>query len=444
MKRIVVTLLLAILIGFSIPSIMASARIPGIAILVDLSHGQRYSGLDTIMKMIPEASWIILVASEDDANALPDIVRNLATDIWVGDFASVDLGGVDVIIIGQPTVQLSPDEINAIASWFTEGGKVLWVAADSDYPAGGSELAQYNANLIMEAIGSNLRVDYSSVEDVKSNCGKPYRVAGIVNPSPGAEAVAIGTYKVLFHGPGPVGWVDDAGNWHKLTEEDKPDNVYILVTTTDGGRIAEHQPKEAGGPGYIANVYKPGDAGVFTLMAAQVLEFGDGKSVVLLSGESPYGGYQPMVTWNYYNVILSGPTFIRNVILWATGYMGYLSTLEQVIGIDAKLADIEEKLNKTIDELKSELNSTIEKVVSGKTKDIEGKVDDLSKKVSEIESRVGGLDEKIKGVEDRAQGTYNIAAAGLGVGVVALLIALAAILMARKPSQQKVAGKIKK
>ncbi len=462
---------LILLIGLLIPVLTASARPAGIVVLVDLSHGQGTNGIETMMKMVPEASWILLVPSEDAANALPQTIKNMAMDIWVGDFASVDLASVDVIIIGQPTSILSPEEIQAITSWFTDGNKVLWIAADSDYPAGGSEQSQVNANAILESLGSNLRMDYVSVEDPVSNCQRSYRVVGIVNPSSGAEAVAFGAYKVLFHGPGVVAWVDENGQWHKLSENEKPANTYILVTTTEHGQIVEHQPKAPGEPGNVGQAYMAGDEGVFPLMAAQVMNYSGSVSVVMVSGETPYGGYQPMTTWIYYGVKLSGPTFFRNVIMWATGYMGYLKPLvelekssEEIASkvstlVDEKINPLTEKISSLgnqisslqsgLDDLKnqvSDLTNTVNNVkdLPDKVSNLESSVGDLSKKVSELESNINGLNEKVSTLEGKLGSIHGYAVAGLGLSVIAILIAIAAILVGKKSSAQKVAGKMKK
>ncbi len=455
---------LILLLGLLIPVLTASARPAGIVILVDLSHGQGTNGIETMMKMVPEASWILLVPSEDDANALPQTIKNMAMDIWIGDFASVDLASVDVIIIGQPTSMLSPEEIQAITSWFTDGNKVLWIAADSDYPAGGSEQSQVNANAILESLGSNLRMDYVSVEDPVSNCQRSYRVVGIVNPSPGAEAVGFGAYKVLFHGPGVVAWVDENGQWHKLSENEKPANTYILVTTTEHGQIVEHQPKAPGEPGNIGQAYAAGDTGVFPLMAAQVMNYSGSVSVVMVSGETPYGGYQPITTWLYYGVKLDGPTFFRNVILWATGYMGYLKPLVELEKaskniasnvsalIEEKIKPLEDKITSVEDRLSSlqtnvnNLTNSMSKIkdLSDKVSGLESNVGDLSKKVSELESNINGLDEKVSGLEGKIGTINGYAVAGLGLSVIAILIAIAAILVGRKSTEKKVAGKMKK
>ena len=329
----------------------------GIPILIDLTHRQPPSGIDIIIKVVPEAQWYILVKSEEEAEALSPVVKANVHGIIVGDFASIDLEklGITMIIIGQPQAPFTPEEVSAIASWFTGGpGRAIWVAADSDYPAQGTELSQHAVNTILEAIGAHLRMDYVSVEDPVSNAGKGYRVLGLVNMSEVA-VLRYGCERVLFHGPGAVAWVDEAGNWHKVTPQDKPDNVYILATTTVNGEILEHQAEPTGTSG---KAYTPGETGVFTLMAAEVITVEGGKNVVIVSGETPYGGYQPMVTWKYHGRLLSGPRFVRNVILWATGYMGELREYE-------KLAVLPEEVSRTLAEKTQEITDKVNSAIAG-------------------------------------------------------------------------------
>ncbi|MCD6357944.1 MAG: hypothetical protein J7L75_05155, partial [Thermoproteales archaeon] len=79
---------------------------------------------------------------------------------------------------------------------------------------------------------------------------------------------------------------------------------------------------------------------------------------VIVSGETPYGGYQPMVTWKYHGRLLSGPRFVRNVILWATGYMGELREYE-------KLAALPEEVSRTLAEKTQEITDKVNSAIAG-------------------------------------------------------------------------------
>ncbi len=408
-------LFLALIVAASLTLPLLHAAPVGIPILIDLSHGQPASGIDIMMKVVPEAQWYILVKSEEDKEALPDIVKNLAHGIMVGDFASADLKNFEVIIIGQPQALFTPEELTALYSWFTAyPNRVIWLAADSDYPAQGSETSQKAANMVLETLGAHLRMDYVSVEDPDSCALKPYRVLGVVEYCEIPEIKA-GVTKVLFHGPGAVAWVDEAGTWHKLTATEKPPETYIIATTTSSGTIVEHQAEPQGSSG---KAYTPGENGVFTLMAAEFVPVEKGKGIVIVSGESPYGGYQPGVTWMYKGFRLSGPQFIRNVILWATGYMGELSEYGKI----AEVKESVESLKGEISGLKGEmgdLESSLKSYVSGEISSLKGEISDaITKLANRVNTAISGVN--------------TLVYAALGLGLIALVLAIGALALALK------------
>ncbi|MEM2996821.1 MAG: hypothetical protein QXK52_04860, partial [Candidatus Bathyarchaeia archaeon] len=84
-----------------------------VVVAVDLSHGESDKYLSFITGNITFVEWRTIT-----------------------EFNAASLSGVKLLIIGQPTVAFTPDEISALKSWFLEGGKALWVAADSDYGPG--------------------------------------------------------------------------------------------------------------------------------------------------------------------------------------------------------------------------------------------------------------------------------------------------------------------
>jgi len=360
-----VILALAILLPLCLPPALPAPV--GIPILVDLTHKQPSAGIEEMIKAVPEGKWYILVDSEDTWDALSPLVKTFATKI-VGTFDSVNLEapGITVIIVGQVQKPFTPSEITAIVNWFNkQPGRVFWIAADSDHPAQGGEASQKISNMVLEALGTNLRLDYTSVEDEVSNAGAGYRVLAVVNTSD-VPVITYGCDRVLFHGPGPVAWVDDAGNWHKLTKTEKPANTSILATTTVNGMIVENSGETP------AQVYKAGETGVFTLMAAQRISVGGGLGTIIVSGETPYGGYQPGVTWAYYGIPLNGLRFFRNVILWSTGYMGELREYEKLVTVtqnvqatlDQRISQLTSQVESTVDSLRRDVNTSIAAVQS--------------------------------------------------------------------------------
>jgi len=124
--------------------------------------------------------------------------------------------------------------------------------------------------------------------------------------------------------------VDEGGNWHKLTDPNTPQNIIKIVVTTEKGRIVEHQPVAPGAPGEFGKAHSVGETGAFVLMGAEVIGKEKPYSVVIASGESPYGGYQPADTFRYHGIPLDGPRFIRNTMLWGLSYPAELGIAQQL------------------------------------------------------------------------------------------------------------------
>ncbi|MEB3861087.1 MAG: hypothetical protein GSR84_02565 [Desulfurococcales archaeon] len=311
-------LILLALLALSIAAPVASYAQMKAVIAVDLSHGQATKGLDTIVNSCPECTWILILQSEEQkANIEPGYLQ-LFDEVRVGGITQENLMDAQVLLIGQATTVLSDEEVNTIAQWFSTGGKAIWVGGDSDYPAQGSETAQVVINQVAEAIGSIIRSDYVSIEDDKENAGAPYRVLGIVDPDPKiADFILNGLqYKrVLFHGPGGLYiLVDDEPVNPVKNPEMKPDNVCVIVRTSEQSRAVEHQADPMQGQ-HPAEFYDPLDdtvnTGPFPLMLAE--RMGEDK-IFIVSSETPYGGYEPMTAPSYKDKPLDGPVFVANVI----------------------------------------------------------------------------------------------------------------------------------
>ncbi|GAB6148053.1 hypothetical protein [Stetteria hydrogenophila] len=423
MSRILSLVVVALIIAAPIAGLVAgAARSPGLVILVDMSHGQNPGGLDYLMKLVPEAYWIVLVASEADVASLPESVLKLADEVRVGGFTPDNLNGVDMVIIGQPTLLPDPMELQALADWFNdpESPRAVWVAADSDYPAQGSETAQQFANQVLEALGSRLRVDYVSVEDQESYAGKTYRVVGIVDPTPKDRPSALLAYvasKVLFHGPGAVYALDDNGNPVNPLETPVP-NVCVIVRTSDSGVIVEHQTADSGGLSGV--LYHAGDTGRFPLLAIERVKTSPLKTVVA-SGESPYSGYQSMATWLYHGVRLDGPSFVRNLIFVALGYFAPLKSLQALNGVYSQLQAVQSDLESA----KSSLEGAMEGISS-----LNAKVNQLEAKISQLEGQLSDASQKAEAAQQAAVEAKNAADSAAGKAGNALALAVLALIVA--------------
>ncbi len=328
MKKVAMFLAAVVLLSifgvFATP--MASAagnRKPVIA--VDLAHGENPKGLLPVTYknqtltagMIETLTQYTFVYYGDAKYADQLGITQLDTKIT---YETLKKSNVSILVIGQPTSPFLPEEIKAIRQWLEEGGHVLWIAGDSDY-GNGAKTQQFVDSILDQLNMTNLRVDLCSVEDAVSNAGgKSYRVVAYADPDPNTPMrnILIKGFehggKVLEHGPGVVAWVDNpdgTGKWHPLIKASKPTNAYTLVHSSNNSDIVENNAP-------AANAYQAGQTGEFPIVAAQIIKLKDKKpDVIIVSGETPIGGYEPMWASKYYDVQLDGPKVVANIFAWS-------------------------------------------------------------------------------------------------------------------------------
>jgi outer membrane murein-binding lipoprotein Lpp len=433
---------------------LAAAQQLYVPILVDVVHGEATKGLDFWVNSTVNPSAIsdfaqlhVLVPPGEVRD--PILLRLNATRSAVlvrGDLSTIDLSRYKVIILGQPPKPLTEAELAALKKWFESGGKVLWCAADSDYPAQGSEESQVACNDIAEYLGARTRLDYVSVEDSQHNAGAGYRVIGVVDPPPQLGFLGFMAQRVLFHGPGAVAVVLPDGKWVPATSPEVQkyyNNIYVVVRTTENGVILEHRAS-ADKKGRDGKAHTAGDRGVFALMA---MEFMPSGSVLILSGETPYGGYEPGVAPVYYRVPLDGPRFFRNLMLWATGNYRELTTMiQQTQAVSQLAADVQTvkndvagvksdvaALKNNVAALQSDLAAVKNGVsqvsgqlgtVSGQVNSLSGQVADLNKK---IDQQINQLTQQLNAAVAEAN---NAKTTGLAGTALALVFAIAAAVLA--------------
>ncbi len=242
------------------------------------------------------------------------------------------LKGVDALVIGKMKDYksgFSPDEVKAIADWFKQGGKFLWVGSDSDYvePYLNPEDTSFKAgepNKILEAIGSSIRVEYASLEDPESNAGAGYRVVSYrANTQGWAGEITKGAPKVLFHGPSLLAGYKD-GNFVPF-DEVVSDTCQWLYRSSDKGTVVSHD-------GVDPKAYKVGDTGSFVEAAAEKIPVGASYSKVIVTSESLYGDRNIFST-EYHGVKLNGPTFVKNAFAWGTTVESAGLPMEWLAGI---------------------------------------------------------------------------------------------------------------
>jgi hypothetical protein len=209
-----------------------------------------------------------------------------------------DLTDVDILIIpsiGGPLndFNFSTSELGNIANWFDLGNKGIWVVGDSDYY--GPSMS-YRPNQVLNAIGSSIYVESSSVES-EYNFGAYYRVSGALYntedqnagyitsglPYQGDEAMA------SFHGPAAVIGKNSTGEYVNL-ETNILLNVEWVVQAKNATIILRDPPEDVEG----AQVHSNNQEGNFTLMALQHSAGGAGTGKIVVSGEAPFSTYKYM------------------------------------------------------------------------------------------------------------------------------------------------------
>jgi len=344
MRKLVLPFLLILtiaVIATTPPFMVIATNSPKPVIAVDLAHGENDKALSYMMGNMTDFEFKVL-SEPITGDALEDVT---------------------ILIIGQPMTVFTPEEVMAIQNWLAEGEKVLWVASDSDYGSGPQ--SQQAANAILEAIGSSLRIDFSAVYDDVVNCGRFYRVVGLVQPdedTPLRDKIVMDFQhegKVLYHGPAPLAWVDEEGNWHNLTKT-KPENVYRIVWTSENGYIGDNNP-----PPTMAYLDELTGHILARYVMLAVEHDRENNNLIIVSGESPYGDYQPTWTSEYYGVELDGPQFVMNLIRWAylMATVPPVTVTETVVETEYVTTTITETKVQTVTETKT-LTETTTKILT--------------------------------------------------------------------------------
>ena len=449
MRTEIITVLLAVA--------LAAAQQLYVPILVDAAHGEATKGLDFWVNntvnpyAISDFAQLHILVPPGEVKD-PILLKLNATRAAVlvrGDFSTIDLSRYKVIILGQPPKPLTEAELAALKKWFQTGGRVLWCAADSDYPAQGSEESQVVCNDIAEYLGARIRLDYVSVEDSQHNAAAGYRVIGVVNPPPQLGFLGFMAQRVLFHGPGAVAVVLPDGKWVPAISPEVQryyNNIYVIVRTTENGIIVEHRTS-ADRRGRDGKAHTAGDRGVFALMA---MEFMPGGSVLILSGETPYGGYEPGVAPVYYRVPLDGPRFFRNLMLWATGNYRELSTFivstqtvnmlsadletvkTEVAAAKREIADVKNRVVQVSDKVNTVAGQV--NIIGDQLNNLNGQMASLSSQVSALSQKVDQLTQQLNAAVAEANNARTTAFVGTALALIFAIAAAALALRRGKPA----------
>jgi len=325
------------------------------------------------------------------------VMSNMSWVSWsvvYGDIGASELTGANMLIMIQAdsSLEYSDAELSKIKSWFEEGGKAIWVAADSDF--GNDAMRQASANSALEYIGSALRFEASSTEDPVSNGGAPYRVLGVSdNVDPEFAHLVSGVERGLYHGPGFI--IGYEGGAYVALETDAPDGVYIIMTTSEAGVVVDNSEPSP-------EVHEAGDEGSFPVMALEV-DY-DSGNIVIATGDAPFGQYMglykpEMLRADRYGADANpqqGGRLFENIIDYVTQYSGLL--IDSVNDIEAKEGEISD-LESDVSGLEGDV-STLEGQVSGLNSEVSGLEDD----VSDLEGDVSGLNAQVTSLEGDVTG----------------------------------------
>ena len=333
-----------------------------------------------------------------------ETMMNISYIEWrtvLDDISADNLLGASMLILslGDASQVYSTAELDAINSWFSTGGKTIYVAGESDYVTDRPRIPQQNA--ILEKIGARLRIEECSVEDAVSNGGAPYRVLGTsANCDPEMAFLVTGVDRALFHGPSIVIGYEN-GAYVDLSK-DSMDNVYVIMTTTVNGLVVD-------GSEPTPNVMVAGEEGEFPLMAIEI-DYAK-QNVIIVAGESPYdqyvGMYMPeMIRADRYGADANpqqGQYLIENILKYGTTFGAkILDQSAMIMDKDSEIVILESDV------------SDLEAEITG----LEGDVSDLQTQVTSLNSDISGLEADLAAAQSSASTMQLVAVGALVIGIV--------------------------
>lgn len=385
---------IAALIAVLVLSVRAPAQ--PVIVAVDLGHGESNKYLNYIMGNITFVTWKVITGKIDEST----------------------LKGVDILLLGQPTVAFAPDEIEAIKAWLAKGNKVLYVGGDSDYGPGGKTITQLND--FLAAIGTKLRLEHAGVySDYPEMTAKAYyRMLTFVEPDnyPGLRTDLVKrdiTLPVLMHGPGCVIWVDAQGKYRDPVKETFPGLIRLVWARKS--YIADNTAPTP----YLYDLMSYGKGTGDHSFVMYAAEYWPDKNVlIVVASESLYGDYEPAWASTYYGVALDGPTFVTNLLRWWVYVITEAPGQAALAQLSSGLSDVKTGLAGQageIQKLKSELQT-----LSSNLDKLSGTVNSLSSSLASLSSTVNSL-------------------MILSIIEAILIIALLAFILLRKPKAAKTA-----
>ncbi|MGY5878683.1 MAG: hypothetical protein RTV31_00475 [Candidatus Thorarchaeota archaeon] len=276
-----------------------SATASGAPIIVfDMSHGQYKESVFLI-----DDTWLAanLTALGYEIvwawGGLTDSILENATGLVIGAIYGTENG-------------FTAAELTAVDDWFNGGTKFLWVGTDSDYS--GFDYINRNATAMLEVAGSHVYPEPTQVYDDYSNCGANYRVlANRTSEDSFVSPMVEGVTNVLMHGPTLLYGSNSTNPGYGIDpvalESTTIDEVYPLLYYGESAVIRDNDF-------ILPLAHSDGASGSFVCATMETHTGATDSGIVVVSGSSPYGAYQPMSTSYYYDRSLEGDRFVRQVI----------------------------------------------------------------------------------------------------------------------------------
>ncbi|NHJ15298.1 MAG: hypothetical protein EAX95_16575, partial [Candidatus Thorarchaeota archaeon] len=208
-----------------------------------------------------------------------------------------------------------PDEIQAVADWYNSGRKFMWIGYDSDYtnPPYSGQFINDNMTAILEAVGSHVYGEPTSVEDEFSNAGMPYRVIA-TQPStlPQVQSWISGVGSIFMHDATLLYGSDSdtpGENVNPVALESIPvHNVFPLFYYADTAYISDNDYSK------LPFAHADSEMGAFVAVTLELNAGPDETGVLVVSGSSPYLDYRPICTDEFLGSTMDGNLFVRQVI----------------------------------------------------------------------------------------------------------------------------------
>ncbi|MGD2201529.1 MAG: TIGR04279 domain-containing protein [Candidatus Bathyarchaeota archaeon] len=331
-------------------------------------------------------------SSDEELKAAMADMPQVKWSVVYGDITVSDIEDASMLIMvmSDAWLEYTEAELRTIKNWYDEGGKSIWVASDSDF--GSDALRQHEANIVLEYIGSSLRIESASTEDPVSNGYAPYRVLGVSDHvAPEFQFLVSGVDRALFHGPGTIiGYKD--GHYVAL-EDGELENAYVIMTTSIYGVVLDRTDP-------APEVHQAGEKGPYPVMA---IEIDDEKSnVIIATGDAPFGHYIGMYKPELkkperYNPDVNpqqGSRLFENIVDYVTQYSGLLiESTKAIQNKDAEISILQEEVSRLQIEIEP-LETTIPRL-RNEISSLENKITDLETQITEKEGQIDGLESTI-------------------------------------------------